>query len=150
MKKIIEVTKLKAYTQNEFDTNGDIVYLTIKVNAPLKELLKSACADSLDNVSESIYTGEDESGHEQSFSFMRYKAKAIFYRELNRHNGARNILYSVELLDNGLIKIPFYSVYKENDFLSGFQNELKRLTELLIGENLEREISFNLSEPIAE
>ena len=148
--KLTEIHKLKAYTRNEFDANGDIIYLTIKVNESLAELLKKACAESLPEVEERFGVGENEEGNTQYFNFQRYKAKAIFYRELGRNTNSKNILYAIELLNNGLIKIPFYSVYKEGEFLREFQSELKTLSELLIGENLEREISFNLSETIAE
>ena len=150
MVKLTEIHKLKAYTRNEFDTNGDIIYLTIKVNKCLSGLLKKACVENIPTTEESFNVGESESGESKSFEFQRYKAKSIFYRELSRNTNAKNILYAVKLLDEGLIKIPFYSVYKETEFLKEFQNELKKLSELLIGENLEREISFNLSETIAE
>ena len=148
--KLTEVNKLKAYTRNEFDANGDIIYLTIKFNKELAELLKKACANSLPEIEDNFIVGENEEGETQRFNFQRYKAKAIFYRELGRNTSAKNILYAIELLNNGLIKIPFYSVYKESEFLNEFQTDLKRLSELLIGENLEREISFNLSEIKAE
>lgn len=140
--KLTEVNKLKAYTQNEF--SDDIVYLTIKANSKLTTLLKKACVESLSEVEESFYIGDFES-ESKNFSFKRFKAKSIFYRELNSDT-AKNILYACDFLNNGLIKIPFYSVYKQSDFLSAFQSELKRLIELLIGENVEREISFNLTD----
>jgi len=149
VKKLIEVNKLKAYTRNEFDSNGDVVYLTIKLNEALADLLKKAIAENLPEVEERFNVGENEAGSSQYFNYMRYKAKAIFYREL-RSNNAKNILYSKDLLDLRIVKIPFYSVYRQNEFLSDFQSELKILSELLIGENLEREISFNLCETKAE
>jgi len=145
--KLTEVNKLKAYTRNDFSAEGDKVILTIKVNDILAKLLKKACVVTLDPMNDSFNVGENDTGETEYFNFKRYMAKTIFYRELGS-NGiyAKNILYSKDLLDNGIIEIAFYSVYQQNRFLSNFQNSLKTLTELLIGENLEREISFNLSE----
>ena len=150
VKKLIEINKLKASTRNEFDTDGDTLFLTIKVNKVLGELLKKACVLNLDNIEDEFYTGENTDGDRQSFEFERFKAKTIFYRELSGNNSAKNILYSVDLLNNGIIKIPFYSVYSQTEFLEQFQRSLKTLIELLIGENVEREITFNLSETNAE
>jgi len=150
VKKLIEVNKLKASTRNEFDTDGDTLFLTIKVNKVLSELLKKACVLNLDSLEDSFYTGEDDIGNRQYFEFKRFKAKTIFFKELQNNNSTKNILYSVDLLNNGVVKIPFYSVYSQTEFLNSFQSTLKILIELLIGENIEREITFNLSETIAE
>jgi hypothetical protein len=143
-----EVNKLKAYTRNEFDASGDKVILTIKVNKELKELLKRACCLDMEPVSDSVNTGDNENGESQYFNFERYKAKTIFYKELGRYS-IKNILYCKELLDTGKIAISFYSVYRQNEVCEFFQAELKTLIELLIGENIEREISFNLDTPTA-
>lgn len=139
-----EIQKLKAYVSNEFNTNGDILYLTIKFNKQLRDLLKKACVLEMDKTEEEFYTGRDQSENTQYFKFKRYKAKTLFFKELQER--ARAFLYSVKLLDKGKIKIPFYSIYNQTDFLNNFQISLKKLIELLIGENIQREISFNLSE----
>ena len=141
--KLTDINKLRAYTRNEFDSNGDIVYLTIKINDELKELLKKACVLNIETINDSFRVGTDDEGETKYFTFDRYKAKTIFYRDLN--TTSKNVLYSVLLLTDGVLKIPFYKIYSQTEFLENFQRELKTLTELLIGENIEREISFNLA-----
>lgn len=144
-KKFIEVHNLKAYTQKSFNENGESVDLKITFHKELITLLKTATTNSKIACEKNLgleVINEDGDISRESFVFERYAVKRIFFKEL--YGAFKECIFHKSLFDDGSAMFNFGSLRTLNDFKTEFQDNLKKLIEMLLGEGVKQEIEFKL------
>jgi len=126
--------------------NDDYPTITYKINNDLRELLRDLCVLT-ETKNESYYFGivktdDDGDSIREEKKFKRYLIKTYIARSLSR--SYEKLLFSKELLDNGVLKICFGARSYKLDFEDAFKKNINDVINVYLDLRTSQTTTFNL------